>query len=210
LISGGGTNLQALIDACLDPAFPAEIVLVISNRPDAGGIARAERAGIPVEVIPHQAYPDRAAFDAAIDAALRKARVEFVCLAGFMRLLTAGFMAAWRDRIINIHPSLLPAFPGIHVHEKAIAAGVRFSGCTVHFSRHETDTGPIIVQAVVPIRADDTPEILAARVLAEEHRIYPLALRWIAERRVRVEGERAIVAAALAPTGCLINPDPAT
>src|SRR5262249_51815026 len=161
----------------------------------------AAAAGIPAAVVDHRAYPDRAAFDAELNRQLVQAGVEFVCLAGFMRLLTHGFIEAWRDRMINIHPSLLPAFPGLDTHRRgadaprrALDAGVRFAGCTVHFVRYETDTGPIVVQAAVPVRADDTPESLAARVLTVEHRIYPQALRWIAAGRVRVVGERAVIA----------------
>jgi phosphoribosylglycinamide formyltransferase-1 len=193
LISGRGSNLRALIDACAGGAIPARIVLVISNNPGAPGLDHARRAGIATLTIDHRAFPDRAGFDAALDRALREAGAELVCLAGFMRLLTPGFVAAWRDRMINIHPSLLPAFPGLDTHARALAAGVRFAGCTVHFVRDETDTGPIIVQAAVPVLPGDTPESLAARVLEAEHRAYPLALRLLAEGRVRVEGERAIV-----------------
>jgi phosphoribosylglycinamide formyltransferase-1 len=147
-------------------------------------------------------------FEGEIDARLRAANVQLVCLAGFMRILSDGFVAAWRDRMINIHPSLLPAFPGLDTHARALAAGVRFHGCTVHFVRLEMDTGPIILQAAVPVQSGDTPESLSERVLQAEHRIYPLALRWIAEGRVRVEGERAIVDGAAAPPQMLINPQP--
>ncbi|MSP89268.1 MAG: phosphoribosylglycinamide formyltransferase [Alphaproteobacteria bacterium] len=206
LISGRGSNLQSLIDACAAKDFPAEIALVISNRAAAQGLARASHAGIATATIDHKAVADRAAFDAALDRAIRASGAGLVCLAGFMRLLTPGFVAAWRDRMINIHPSLLPAFPGLHTHERALAAGCRFAGCTVHFVRAETDTGPIIAQAAVPIRTDDNATSLAARVLEAEHRIYPLALRWVAEGRVRVVGERAAVAGAEAPDGAMINP----
>lgn len=206
LISGRGSNLRALIESCRPPAAPAEIVLVVSSRPGAAGLAHAEAAGIRAETVDHRAYPARAAFDAELGRRLRAARVEFVCLAGFMRLLTDGFVEAWHDRMINIHPSLLPAFPGLDTHARAIAAGVRFSGCTVHFVRQETDSGPIIAQAVVPVHPADTPDVLAARVLAAEHRAYPLALRLVAEGRVRVDGERAIVEAASAPHQMLLNP----
>jgi phosphoribosylglycinamide formyltransferase-1 len=193
LISGRGSNLRALIDGCAGGKIPAEIVLVISNRPDAGGLVHARSASIPTKTIDHRQFSDRATFDAAMTEALQAAGVELLCLAGFMRLLTPGFVAAWKNRMINIHPSLLPAFPGLDTHARALAAGVRFAGCTVHFVRDETDTGPIIVQAAVPVLPDDTPERLAARVLEAEHRAYPLALRLVAEGRVRVEGERAIV-----------------
>ncbi|MFO1057669.1 MAG: phosphoribosylglycinamide formyltransferase [Dongiaceae bacterium] len=206
LVSGRGSNLQALLAACRDPAMPAEIVLVISNRPGAGGLAHAAAAGVATAVIDHRAFPDRAAFDAALDARLRAAGVGLVCLAGFMRLLTAGFIESWRDRLVNIHPSLLPAFPGLDTHARALAAGVRFAGCTVHLVRFETDTGPILVQAAVPVRPEDDADSLAARVLAEEHRIYPMALRWLAEGRVRVAGERAVIAGAAAPPAAAICP----
>lgn len=206
LISGRGSNMQALIEACAAPGFPAEIVLVIANRKDAGGLAIAAQAGVASRVIPHRDFADRAAFDAALDAALRESGAELVCLAGFMRLLTADFVAAWRDRMINIHPSLLPAFPGLDTHARALAAGVRFSGCTVHYVRHEMDTGPIIAQAAVPVRPEDDPGSLADRVLAAEHRLYPLALRLVAEGRARVVGERVAIAGAAAPEAALLNP----
>lgn len=206
LISGRGSNLQALIEACADPAFPAEIVRVVSNEATAPGLARARAAGIETRIVPHRDHPDRASFDAALDAALREAGAELVCLAGFMRLLTDGFVAAWRDRMINIHPALLPAFKGLHTHERALAAGVKLHGCTVHFVRPAMDEGPIIVQGAVPVLREDTPETLAARVLAVEHRAYPLALRLLAEGRVRVDGERATVDAG-APGSALLNPD---
>ncbi len=198
--------MQALIDACAPPDAPAQIVLVLSNDTAAPGLANATSAGIPARAIPHRDFADRAGCDAALDTALREAGVELVCLAGFMRLLTDGFVAAWRDRMINIHPSLLPAYPGLDTHGRLLADGGRFAGCTVHFVRPEMDTGPIIAQAVVPVRPDDTADSLAQRVLAQEHRLYPLALRLIAEGRVRVEGERAIVAGAGAPDATLINP----
>ncbi len=198
--------MQALIEACADLNFPAEIVLVLSNDPAAAGLARAAKAGIATRALPHPDYPDRAAFDAALDRELRAARVELVCLAGFMRLLTDGFVEAWRDRMTNIHPSLLPAYPGLDTHGRVLADGARFTGCTVHFVRPEMDTGPIIAQAALAVRPDDTPDSLAARVLEQEHRIYPLALRLIAEGRVRIEGERATVAGAVAPSATLTNP----
>ncbi|HTO84808.1 MAG TPA: phosphoribosylglycinamide formyltransferase [Methylomirabilota bacterium] len=208
LISGRGSNMQALIDACRTPDAVAEIALVLANNPNAGGLAYAAAAGIPAAVVDHRAYPDRAAFDAELNRRLNAAGIEFVCLAGFMRLLTRGFIEAWRDRMINIHPSLLPAFPGLDTHRRALDAGVRFAGCTVHFVRYETDTGPIVVQAAVPVRADDTPESLAARVLAAEHQIYPQALRWIAAGRVRVVGERAVIAGQGELDAIAINPPP--
>ncbi len=185
LISGRGSNLKSLIEACADANYPAEIVLVISNVAEAGGLTHAANAGIPTKVIPHKSFASREAFDAAIDAALREAGVEIVCEAGFMRIHSEGFVRQWEGRMINIHPSLLPAFKGTHVHEQAIAAGVKMSGCTVHFVAAEVDSGPIIAQSVVPVLDRDTPETLAARVLDEEHKLYPLALKRVIEGRVR-------------------------
>lgn len=208
LISGSGTNLQALIDAARDSRFPAEICLVISNRADAYGLERAQIAGISAETIDHRHYASREEFDAEIDRRLRAAGIEIVCLAGFMRLLSPWFVARWRDRLLNIHPSLLPAFPGLHVQRRAIDAGARFSGCTVHFVRAETDAGPILVQAVVPIHQDDTPDTLSQRILVQEHRIYPYALKLVAEGSVTVEGERARIRRARAPADALANPEP--
>ncbi|WP_207476216.1 phosphoribosylglycinamide formyltransferase [Arenibaculum pallidiluteum] len=206
LASGRGSNLQALIDACADPAFPAEIALVLSNRPGAQAIARAQAVGLGTGIVPHEAFADRESHERAIDAALAGAGVELTCLAGYMRLLTPWFVERWRDRLLNIHPSLLPAFKGLDTHARALAAGVRFHGCTVHFVRPEMDEGPILAQAAVPVVPGDDAERLAARVLAAEHRIYPLAVRLIAEGRARVAGERvAIEAPAPAPEG-LLNP----
>jgi len=206
LISGRGSNLQALIDAASEPGYPAEIALVISNRADAAGLARAQSAGIATEIIPHRQFPDRVAFDTALDGALRKAGVGLVCLAGFMRILTPWFAETWRDRLVNIHPSLLPAFKGLDPHAQALAAGVRFSGCTVHFVTPEMDSGPIIVQAAVPVLDGDDETVLAERILAAEHRCYPLAVRLIAEGRVRVSGQRVLVAGAADPGRSLVNP----
>jgi phosphoribosylglycinamide formyltransferase-1 len=206
LISGRGSNLQALIEACRDPATAAEIVLVLSNKANAGGLARAAAAGVATAVIDHKAYPDRAGFDAELDRRLKSAGVELVCLAGFMRILTDGFIAAWRDRMINIHPSLLPAYRGLDTHARALADGVKLAGCTVHYVRPELDTGPIIVQAAVPVASDDTPESLAARVLAAEHRAYPLALRLVATGRVKVEGERILLDGRPETGAILMNP----
>ena len=199
--------MQALIAACRAGDIPADIALVLSNDPAAAGLAFARAAGVATAAIDHRGFSDRAAFDSELDRALSGAGIEFICLAGFMRLLTRPFVERWRDRLINIHPSLLPAFPGLDTHRRAIEAGVKFAGCTVHFVRHETDTGPIIIQAVVPVRAGDTPDGLAARVLAEEHRIYPRALRWVAEGRVRIDGERAIVAGVSEADRTLVNPE---
>jgi phosphoribosylglycinamide formyltransferase-1 len=203
LISGRGSNLQALIDAATDPIYPAEIVTVISNRAEVQGLARAAAAGIPPLAV---AEPDRAAFAAATDRALRAARVELVALAGFMRILDTSFVKAWADRMINIHPSLLPAFPGLHPQRQALAAGVKFSGCTVHFVRAAVDTGPIIAQAVVPVEDGDDEERLADRILAAEHRLYPLAVQLYAEGRLRIDGDRVLVAGAAAPRISLLNP----
>ncbi len=207
LISGRGTNLAALLDACADAEVPAEIALVISNTPDAAGLERAKSAGCATLVIEHGDFPDRGAFDDAIGAALDAAGVELVCLAGFMRILSEAFVERWHDRIINIHPSLLPAFKGLEAQAQALAAGVRISGCTVHFVRPTMDSGPIIVQAAVPVEAGDDAETLAARVLEAEHRIYPLALRLIAEDRVRIEGETVVIDGAEATAGALVNPN---
>ena len=189
LISGRGSNLQALIDASAPRDFPAEIRLVLSNRADAPGLERAAQAGIPAQVIAHRDHATRDDFDAALDAALQAAEIELVCLAGFMRLLGAAFVERWRDRLVNIHPSLLPAFRGLDTHARALEAGVRFTGCTVHFVRAAVDDGPIIVQRKVPVLPGDDEATLAARVLAAEHSAYPQALRLIAERRVRVRGD---------------------
>ncbi len=207
LISGRGSNLRALIDACADPAYPAEIVCVACNEPEARGIRHAEKAGIPVTVINHRDFATREDFDAALTAAIEAAGAEFVCLAGFMRMVTAGFVERWQDRLINIHPSLLPAFRGLNTHARAIDAGVRFAGCTVQFVRAAMDEGPIIVQAAVPVHPDDKPETLADRVLAAEHRAYPLALRLIAEGRVRVASETVRIDNAKTPDASLLNPE---
>lgn len=206
LISGRGSNLQALIEACADPAYPAEVALVISNRADAAGLARATDAGIPAEILPHG---DRRAFADAAEASLRAARIDLVCLAGFMRLLDPDFVEAWRDRTVNIHPSLLPAFPGLHAQRQALAAGVRFAGCTVHFVRVEVNSGPIIAQAVVPVAPQDDETLLSTRILAAEHRLYPLAVRLIAEGRVRVAGDTVAIEGWRAPDMLALNPCPA-
>jgi len=192
LISGRGSNLAALIAACEADDYPAEIAVVISNRPEAAGLQFAESAGIATRVIDHKRFTGRAEFDRALDDALRAAGVDLVCNAGFMRLLTADFVEAWRDRQLNIHPSLLPAFRGLDTHERAIAAGVRISGCTVHFVRPEMDEGPIVAQAAVPVLPGDDTEALAARVLRAEHRLYPWAVRLVAAGLAWVEGERVV------------------
>ena len=207
LISGRGSNLQALIEAAADPAFPAEIVLVVANQGDAGGLARARAVGIRSETINHRAFNAKQGFEASIDATLRGAGVELVCLAGFMRILSPWFVERWRDRLINIHPSLLPAFKGLDTHERVLATGARFTGCTVHFVRPDVDDGPIIVQAVVPVMPGDTPDTLAARVLGAEHRCYPLAVRLIAEGRVQIRDDRADIRHAAAPAEVMMfNP----
>ena len=208
LISGRGSNLQALIEACRDPAYPAEIVLVLANEPDALGLERAKAANIPTRVVDHRDFSDRPAFEAALTTAIEAAGARLVCLAGFMRLLGEGFVRRWRDRLINIHPSLLPAFRGLHTHERALAAGVRVAGCTVHFVRENTDQGPIIVQAAVPVLPGDDVGRLAARVLVQEHVVYPLAVRLIAEGRVTIVAERVVVADVRTPAGALVNPEP--
>jgi phosphoribosylglycinamide formyltransferase 1 len=203
LISGRGSNLRALIEACADPAYPADIVLVISNRPEAPGLGVAAAAGISPAVIPHR---DRGAFAAEAETLLRRQRVDLICLAGFMRVLETSFVEAWRDRMVNIHPSLLPSFRGLDAQRQALEAGVRFAGCTVHFVRPELDSGPIIAQAVVPVHPGDDEARLAGRILAVEHRLYPLALRLIAENRVRVVGEVVEIEGWRAPATAVLNP----
>jgi phosphoribosylglycinamide formyltransferase-1 len=207
LISGRGSNLQALIDACAGPDFPAEIVLVLSNKQDAFGLERAKKAGIATEILNHKNFTDRDSFDAAMSELIEASGAELVCLAGFMRLLSDEFVRRWRNKLINIHPSLLPAYKGLHVHERMIEEGARFAGCTVHFVRPAMDEGPIIAQAVVPVLPVDTADTLAARILEQEHILYPLAVRLIAEGRVRVSGEVARIEGHQAPTGALINPE---
>jgi phosphoribosylglycinamide formyltransferase-1 len=200
LISGRGSNMASLIDAARDRDYPAEIVLALSNRPDAAGLIRAREAGITDLTIHHRLFgADRAAHEAAINAALEAADVEIVCLAGYMRLLTPLLIDAWQGRMLNIHPSLLPAFPGLHTHRRAIAAGVKLHGCTVHVVTQQMDEGPILAQAAVPVLDGDTEAALADRVLAQEHVIYPAALDAFASGR----------AARPAPvTGVLVNPLP--
>jgi len=203
LISGRGSNLRALMAAGVDTTYPARIVSVVSDRVKAPGLAFAQSAGICSAVIPHHA---RQAFAAQAEVLLRGQRVELVCLAGFMRVLDAAFVEAWRDRMVNIHPSLLPAFPGLRPQSRALAAGVRFTGCTVHFVRPEVDAGPIIAQAVVPTRPDDDEASLSARILSVEHRLYPLAVRLIAEGRVRVVADKVEIDGWRAPKIALLNP----
>ena len=193
LISGGGTNLQAIIDAIESGTLDAKIQLVLSNKADAFGLARAQKHGIPTEVLDHKAYPSREAYDQAVVELLRGRGVELVVLAGFMRLLSPVFIKGYSNRIMNIHPALLPSFPGLHVQKKAVDHGVRFSGCTVHFVNEECDEGPIIIQAVVPVFPDDNDETLAARILKQEHQIYPRAIQLYAEGRLHVSGRRVLV-----------------
>jgi phosphoribosylglycinamide formyltransferase 1 len=193
LISGSGTNLQSIIDAVEAKRLDAKIELVLSNKADAYGLVRARKYGIAVEVLDHKDFASREAYDQAVVDRLRARNVELVVLAGFMRLLSPVFVKAYSNRIMNIHPALLPAFPGLHVQKKAVEHGVRFSGCTVHFVNEECDEGPIIIQAVVPVFADDTEEILAARILAQEHRIYPRAIQLYAEGRLHIVGRKVLV-----------------
>ena len=203
LLSGRGSNLRALITAAKDPAYPAKIVSVLSDRPEAPGLAYARTAGLPAVAIPHR---DRAFFAAEAAGFLREHRVELVCLAGFMRVLDPALVESWRDRMVNIHPSLLPAFPGLHPQRQALAAGVKFAGCTVHFVRPEVDEGPIIAQAIVATRADDDEASLSARILRIEHRLYPLTVRLIAEGRVRVVANKVEIDGWQAPKISALNP----
>jgi phosphoribosylglycinamide formyltransferase-1 len=193
LISGGGTNLQAIIDAIAANRLDAKIEVVLSNRADAFGLVRAKNHGVPTEILDHKAFPSRAAYDQALVDLLRARGVQVVALAGFMRLLSPVFVSAFSNRIMNIHPALLPSFPGLHVQKKALEHGVRFSGCTVHFVNEECDEGPIIIQAVVPVFPDDTEEELAERILQQEHRIYPRAIQLYAEGRLHVVGRKVMV-----------------
>lgn len=209
LISGRGSNMLALIDAMAADDFPAEPVLVLTNRADAPGLALAAERGVATDVVVSKPFgKDRQAFECALDARLKRAGVQFVCLAGFMRLLTPWFVARWHDRLLNIHPSLLPNFKGLDTHARALAEGVRWHGCTAHYVRAAMDAGPIIGQAVVPVRADDDTERLAARVLTAEHRLYPAALRLVAEGRAPVVEERVVLDPSVASAnGIRLNPD---
>jgi phosphoribosylglycinamide formyltransferase-1 len=194
LISGRGSNMAALIEAAKDSSYPAEIALVLANRADAGGLLVAHAAGITTEVVEHTQFgKDRAGFERALQAALEKHRIEIVCLAGFMRLLTADFVGHWQGRMLNIHPAVLPAFKGLDTHKRALEAGAKIHGATVHFVVPEMDSGPIIAQGAVKVLAGDTEEALAARVLKVEHRIYPLALKLLAEGRIRVENGHCLI-----------------
>jgi phosphoribosylglycinamide formyltransferase-1 len=193
LISGSGTNLQSIIDAIEAQKLDAKIEIVLSNKADAYGVVRAQNHGIQTEVLEHKNFPSREAYDQAAVDLLRGRGVELVVLAGFMRLLSPVFVKAYSNRIMNIHPALLPSFPGLHVQKKAVDHGVRFSGCTVHFVNEECDEGPIIIQAVVPVFPDDTDETLAARILTQEHRIYPRAIQLYAEGRLHIVGRKVLV-----------------
>ncbi|APG26679.1 phosphoribosylglycinamide formyltransferase [Syntrophotalea acetylenivorans] len=193
LASGGGTNLQAIIDRIQDGTLHAEIALILSNKPTAGALQRGRLAGIPTLCIDQQQYKNRLDFDRAMVAALNEARVELVVLAGFMRLISNEFLEAFPDRIMNIHPALLPAFSGLNAQQQALDHGTRITGCTVHFVDAGVDTGPIVVQAAVPVLQNDTLETLSARILRQEHRIYPEAIRLFAEGRLRLEGRRVLI-----------------
>ena len=205
LISGRGSNMEAMFKALL----PAEIVAVISNEPEARGLATAQAQGVVTAVVPHRAFAGRAAFDTALAAEIDRHQPDFIVLAGFMRVLTESFVARYSGRMINIHPSLLPSFPGLHTHQRALEAGVRIHGCTVHFVTPGLDSGPIIIQAAVPVLPNDTEELLAARVLEQEHRIYPQAVRWLCEERVKLgmDGKVCIAKARTAPSA-LVSPSP--
>ncbi|MGE3150121.1 MAG: phosphoribosylglycinamide formyltransferase [Pseudorhodoplanes sp.] len=207
IISGRGSNMAALIEAAKAADYPAQIALVVSNRPDAGGLSLAHAAGIETAVIDHTTFgKDRAAFERALQAVLEKNRIDLVCLAGFLRLLTPYFIGLWDGRLINIHPALLPAFKGLDTHERALDAGVKIHGATVHFVVPEMDSGPVIAQAAVPVLDTDDAEALAARVLKAEHALYPFALRLVAEGRVRAVGNRCVVEASSSADRILIVP----
>lgn len=190
LISGRGSNMKSLVEAARHPDYPAEIVVVISNRPDAAGIAWAKEQSIPAIAMDHKLYSDRAHFESQLHGILTTSRVDLVCLAGFMRLMTPEFVTLWRDRMLNIHPALLPAFKGLDTHARALAAGVKFAGCTVHVVRPEMDEGPILGQAAVPVLTGDTEPDLAARVLAAEHQLYPRILELFARGQIAIDGNK--------------------
>ncbi len=206
LISGRGSNMVALIQAAKAPDYPAEIALVVSNRPEAEGLAKAAAAGVPTLVIDHKDYANRVAFESRLHQNLLAHHIDLIVNAGFMRLLTGGFVDRWRDRHLNIHPSLLPAFQGLNTHERALMDGVQITGCTVHFIRVEMDCGPIVAQAAVPVLPTDTVDTLSARVLAAEHKLYPHALRLVASGAARVENERVVFQIGPAPPPTLIWP----
>lgn len=206
LASGGGTNLQSIIDQCDQGLLDADICLVISNNPGAGALERATQAGIKTACVDHRNFESREEFDQAVITTLNNAGVELVVLAGFMRIISAPFLQAFPQKIINIHPSLLPSFPGLHVQQKALDYGAKVSGCTVHFVDDGVDTGPIIIQAVVPIHPDDSEESLAARILEQEHKIYPQAIQWIAEGRVKIINRQVKITDSDVPAATLTNP----
>jgi phosphoribosylglycinamide formyltransferase-1 len=207
LISGRGSNMAALIEAARKEDFPAEIAIVISNRADAVGLEKARASGVATLAIESKPFgKDRAAFEAALQSALDQHRIELICLAGFMRLFTAEFVRHWYGRMLNIHPSLLPSFPGLEPQAQALRAGVKVSGATVHFVIPETDAGPILMQGAVAVRDDDTPETLAARILKIEHRIYPEALHLLADGKIRLEGDICKTAGEAGSEGTLISP----
>ena len=208
LISGRGSNMAALIRAARAPDYPAEIACVVSNLASAAGVAVAREAGIATAVIPHKDFADRESFDRAVSAELEWHGVELVVLAGFLRIFSPWFPERWRDRLINIHPSLLPAFKGLHVQQQALDAGVRVSGCTVHLVTPDLDAGPIIAQAAVPVLAGDTADMLAARILRQEHRLYPLVVRWFAEGRLRVDGGKVEVRGVAPGAAILFSTEP--
>jgi phosphoribosylglycinamide formyltransferase-1 len=208
LISGRGSNMAALIEAARAPDYPAAIACVVSNVATAPGVAIARAAGIATAVIPHRDFPDRESFDRAVSAELEKHGVGLVALAGFLRIQSPWFPGYWAGRIINIHPSLLPAFPGLRVQQQAIDAGVRVSGCTVHYVTPELDAGPIIAQAAVPVLAGDTADTLAERILRQEHRLYPLVVRWVAEGRVSLADGKARVAGVPQGATVVFSADP--
>lgn len=192
LISGRGSNMRSLIEAASAPAYPAEIVLVLSNRPEAQGLAVAKELGIATAAVDHKIYAGRENFEASLQVLLELHRVELICLAGFMRLLTPSFVRLWEGRIINIHPALLPAYRGLHTHERALADGAKIHGCTVHFVVPAMDEGPIIAQTTVAVLESDTPDTLGRRVLAEEHLLYPAALAAVASGRIKLVGDRIV------------------
>jgi phosphoribosylglycinamide formyltransferase 1 len=208
LISGRGSNMQSLVKAMRQPGFPAETAIVISNRPDATGLAWAKEQGLTALAIDHKTYATRPAFEAKLHQALLDHGADLLCNAGFMRMLTGGFVDRWKDRHLNIHPSLLPAFPGLETHQRVLDSGALVSGCTVHFIRTEMDSGPIIAQAAVPVLPGDTAETLGARVLQSEHKIYPLALRLVAAGDVRVENETAVFSIKMQEPMALFVPQP--
>lgn len=208
LISGRGSNMEAILEEAAAGRLPVEVRAVISNEPEAPGLARAWARGVPTDVVCHRDYPDRRAFEAALMARIDACQPDCVALAGFMRVLSPEFVQHYAGRLLNIHPALLPQFPGLHTHERALKAGLQRHGASVHFVTPEVDQGPVIIQAAVPVHPDDTPETLAARVLEQEHRIYPLAIRWFVEGRLSVQNGRVLLDGAVRPEQGLILPEP--